>query len=509
MATVQELLTELHEGNVEIVFNQACEHYEKGELDKAIYWWERIAEDGDGTRQTDAVVDLMYIYAYSERSSRDKLVKWMKIGANVHACPKAMVSLGALFCGKPEIVHAMWGNMFNDKELLRFRDTQKAYELIEKGLELARIGELDFIDYIAVAYAYHYKKDMQPNEQYTIEELQEIKYHYEVALWHTKTENLNTLNSRMKAALLDTKKQLSMLEDEITIRRSPTSKAPDDVVAKLEKAIRYAETKPLQVGIEGAKTIIGIMKAHKEKYPYDEKIIELYSRSEVAINRLKGLIRFANANDNETKKMPPPHKVKKNASLSNSKEEIEIEIEIETEKEAETEMSEGNTVENKDKNKNENKNPISDNKVDKMEKMESEIDQQMLDDFFSDVNIVIKQCGQIIKVNENQLYDPESVFFSDTEIQKTLLDSRIRNTLADTKRQYCDFYDKVISSMDFVKPALDSLREERLERLKPIDYTAYQDYTHQIDDILNRHGLCVSKIERVRELVQGYGTLMG
>ena len=489
MATVQELLTELHEGNVEIVFNQACEHYEKGELDKAIYWWERIAEDGDGTRQTDSVVDLMYIYAYSERSSRDKLVKWMKIGANVHACPKAMVSLGTLYCGKPEIVHAMWGNMFSDKELLQFKNPQKAYELIEKGLELARIGELDFVDYIAVAYAYHYKKDMQPGEQYTIEELQEIKYHYEVALWHTKTENLNTLNSRMKAALLDTKKKLSMIEDEISIRKSPTSKAPDDVITKLEKAIRYAETKPLQVGIEGAKTIVSIMKANKEKYPYDERITELYNRCKIAINRLKGLIRFVNEKNEEDGKSQttPPHKVKKkaNVSLSDSNSQshakqqggnTSIEIEIETKTETEE---------------------------------ESQVDQQMLDDFFSDVNIVIKQCGQIIKVNENQLYDPESVFFSDTEIQKTLLDSRIRSTLSDTKRQYCDFYDKVISSMDFVKPALNSLREERLERLKPIDYIAYQEYTQQISEILNRYDLCVSKIERVRELVQGYGTLMG
>ena len=482
MATVQELLTELHEGNVEIVFNQACEHYEKGELDKAIYWWERIAEDGDGARQTDAVVDLMYIYAYSERSSRDKLIKWMKIGANVHACPKAMVSLGALYCGKPEIVHAMWGNMFNDKELLNFRDTPKAYDLIEKGLELARIGELDFVDYIAIAYAYHYKKDMQPGEQYTIEELKEIKYHYEVALWHTKTENLNTLNSRMKAALLDTKKKLSMIEDEISIRRSPTSKAPNDVVVKLEKAIKYAETKPLQVGIEGAKTIISIMKAHREKYPYDEKITELYSRCKVAINRLEGLIRFAN--ENEANKTPPPHKVKKKVQ--------KIPTLLPKGSVAEVSPTEQRGLEQ--------------NHIDGES---TQIDQQMLDDFFSDVNIVIKQCGQIIKVNENQLYDPESVFFSDAEIQKTLLDSRIHDTLSQTKRQYCDFYDKVISSMDFVIPALNSLREERLERLKPIDYTAYQEYAHQIDDILNRHDLCVSKIERVRELVQGYGTLMG
>ena len=470
MSNVQELLLELENGNVDVVFDQACIHYGDGELSKAVFLWEQIANAGVDGRHTDSLIDLLYIYAYSEKASRTELLRWLKIGANLHECPKAMVSLGALYCGRPEIIHPMWSSMFEKQELAEYKDTEKGYALMEEGVSIATSGDLDFLDYIAIARSHHYRAASYGDVGvYSLEDLQEIKYHYEVAMWHTKMENMDTLVPVMKKAVEDAQKLLAGIEEELRIRKHPTSQAPDSIVTRLDKVIHVVEVKPLQAGINNIKALAGIVAENREKYKYDARIVALGKRWDICIEHVREVMRFINDSHDAENSGEAEH------------------------------TSDGQNQQDSNKSKS------GKSKAKSKSPKKPKIDAAVLKDFCDDIDTILNQCDSMIAVTETQIFDPEDEYFDEMQLQKTLLNARIKETLPETKAEIFEFYDKVIVRAKYIPEALEPVENERISRLRSVDTEQYKFFCDKLDSLYKRHEACIDHLDKLREFTHGYG----
>jgi tetratricopeptide (TPR) repeat protein len=130
----------------------------QGNLDQAIFWWEKVA-NGSADACRIAARNLVLVCDRGPHD-RDRFLKWLEVLAKTHKDPWGMAVLGALYCG---VEHKYWKDA--DFSPLPPEDRAGGFKLIEAGMDLAKKAgsDEDFLhfDYSALAQAYS-KRPGQP-----------------------------------------------------------------------------------------------------------------------------------------------------------------------------------------------------------------------------------------------------------------------------------------------------------------------------------------------------------
>lgn len=158
------------QGDQEAQFELGFSDYENGNLDGAIYWWEKCAYS-----LPNAAINLVQLL--DRPGDRNRFLKWLDVLANTHKDPWGMAILGTLLCG---IEHKLWKDAGFSP--LPPEEREKGLAYIKLGVENGDDGDFQFLDYDAFAEA-HYKRPGRPSfEGCSIEEIERALNYQEKAL---------------------------------------------------------------------------------------------------------------------------------------------------------------------------------------------------------------------------------------------------------------------------------------------------------------------------------------